>query len=34
VEFGKYTSIWMRQQDGTSELVLDMGNASPAPMWP
>ena len=31
---GKYTSIWMRQQDGSSELVLDRGNASPAPMYP
>ena len=31
---GKYTSVWMRQQDGTSELVLDRGNASPPPMYP
>jgi hypothetical protein len=30
VEYGKYTSLWRRQQEGTAELVLDMGNPSPA----
>ncbi len=31
VEYGKYTSIWKLQKDGTWKVVLDMGNASPAP---
>ncbi len=31
VEYGKYTSIWKLQNDGTWKVVLDMGNASPAP---
>ena len=31
VEYGKYTSIWKLQQDGSWKVVLDMGNASPAP---
>lgn len=31
VEYGKYTSIWKLQQDGTWKIVLDMGNASPQP---
>lgn len=31
VEHGKYTSIWKRQKDGSWKVVLDMGNASPAP---
>ena len=31
VEFGKYTSIWKAQKDGSWKVVLDMGNASPAP---
>ena len=29
-EYGKYTSIWKRQKDGSWKVVLDMGNASPA----
>jgi len=31
VEYGKYTSIWKKQSDGSWKVVLDMGNASPAP---
>ncbi len=31
VEYGKYTSIWKRQADGSWKVVLDMGNASPEP---
>jgi len=31
VEYGKYTSIWKLQNDGSWKVVLDMGNASPAP---
>ena len=31
VEYGKYTSIWRLQKDGTWKVVLDMGNASPEP---
>jgi ketosteroid isomerase-like protein len=31
VQYGKYTSIWKRQKDGSWKVVLDMGNASPAP---
>lgn len=30
-EFGRYTSIWKLQKDGSWKVVLDMGNASPAP---
>ena len=30
-EYGKYTSIWKLQRDGSWKVVLDMGNASPAP---
>jgi ketosteroid isomerase-like protein len=30
-EYGKYTSIWKKQSDGSWKVVLDMGNASPAP---
>jgi ketosteroid isomerase-like protein len=30
VEYGKYTSIWKLQKDGSWKVVLDMGNASPA----
>ena len=30
-EYGKYTSIWKRQKDGSWKVVLDMGNASPKP---
>jgi ketosteroid isomerase-like protein len=28
VEYGKYTSIWKRQKDGSWKVVLDMGNSS------
>jgi ketosteroid isomerase-like protein len=31
VEYGKYTSIWKQQKDGSWKVVLDMGNASPNP---
>ena len=31
LQYGKYTSIWKLQQDGSWKVVLDMGNASPAP---
>jgi ketosteroid isomerase-like protein len=31
VEHGKYTSIWKLQKDSHWKVVLDMGNASPAP---
>ncbi len=31
VEYGKYTSIWKQQKDGSWKIVLDMGNASPQP---
>lgn len=31
VEHGKYTSIWKLQKDASWKVVLDMGNASPAP---
>jgi len=31
VQYGKYTSIWKRQNDGSWKVALDMGNASPAP---
>ncbi len=31
VQYGKYTSIWKMQQDGSWKVALDMGNASPAP---
>jgi ketosteroid isomerase-like protein len=31
VEHGKYISIWKLQKDGSWKVVLDMGNASPAP---
>jgi ketosteroid isomerase-like protein len=29
VDYGKYTSIWKLQRDGTWKVVLDMGNSSP-----
>jgi ketosteroid isomerase-like protein len=29
--YGKYTSIWKKQKDGSWKVVLDMGNASPVP---
>ena len=31
IEYGKYTSIWKRQGDGSWKVVLDMGNSSPNP---
>jgi ketosteroid isomerase-like protein len=31
VQYGKYTSIWKLQKDGSWNVVLDMGNASPEP---
>jgi ketosteroid isomerase-like protein len=31
VEYGKYTSIWKLQKDGSWKVVLDMGNAGPEP---
>jgi ketosteroid isomerase-like protein len=31
IDYGKYTSIWKLQKDGSWKVVLDMGNASPAP---
>ena len=31
VEYGKYTSIWKLQKDGTWKVVLDMGNATAQP---
>jgi ketosteroid isomerase-like protein len=31
VEYGKYTSIWKLQKDGSWKVVLDMGNASSEP---
>ena len=30
-DYGKYTSIWKRQKDGSWKVVVDMGNSSPAP---
>jgi len=29
--YGKYTSIWKKQKDGSWKVVLDMGNSSPNP---
>jgi ketosteroid isomerase-like protein len=31
VDYGKYTSIWKLQKDANWKVVLDMGNAGPAP---
>ena len=31
VHYGKYTSIWKKQKDGSWKVVVDMGNSSPAP---
>jgi len=31
IEYGKYTTIWKKQKDGSWKVVLDMGNASPKP---
>ena len=30
-EYGKYTSIWKKQADGSWKVVLDMGNSHPSP---
>jgi ketosteroid isomerase-like protein len=34
VERGKYTTIWKKRKDGPWKVVLDMGNANPAPPEP
>ena len=34
VRYGKYINVWRRQKDGTWKVILDMGNASPAPAAP
>jgi ketosteroid isomerase-like protein len=31
VSYGKYTSIWKLQKDGSWKVVLDMGNSNPEP---
>ena len=31
IEYGKYTSIWKQQKDGSWKVVLDVGNSSPEP---
>jgi ketosteroid isomerase-like protein len=31
VAYGKYTTVWKKQTDGTWKVVLDMGNTSPEP---
>ena len=31
VSYGKYSTIWKRQKDGSWKVVLDMGNDSPTP---
>jgi Domain of unknown function (DUF4440) len=33
-DYGKYTSIWKKQKDGSWKVVVDMGNSSPAPKTP
>jgi ketosteroid isomerase-like protein len=30
-DYGKYTSIWKKQKDGSWKVVVDMGNSSPPP---
>ncbi len=30
-DYGKYTSIWKKQKDGSWKVVVDMGNSSPHP---
>jgi len=34
VRYGKYVNVWRKQKDGTWKVILDMGNASPAPTAP
>ncbi len=34
VRYGKYVNIWRKQKDGAWKVILDMGNASPAPTAP
>jgi len=34
VRYGKYVNVWRKQKDGTWKVILDMGNASPAPAIP
>lgn len=31
VDYGKYTSVWKKQKDGSWKVAMDMGNSSPAP---
>jgi len=31
VEYGKYTTVWKKQKDGSWKVAMDMGNASPRP---
>jgi uncharacterized protein (TIGR02246 family) len=31
VAYGKYTTVWKKQSDGSWKVVLDMGNANPKP---
>ncbi|MGA2005534.1 MAG: nuclear transport factor 2 family protein [Terriglobales bacterium] len=30
-DYGKYTSVWKKQKDGSWKVVVDMGNSSPSP---
>ena len=34
VRYGKYVNIWRKQKDGAWKVILNMGNASPAPTAP
>ena len=34
VRYGKYVNVWRKQKDGAWKVILDMGNASPAPTTP
>ena len=34
VAYGKYATVWKKQKDGSWKVVMDMGNASPAPAKP